>query len=72
MALKAVGGTAHGGLFLDCDERDLFLDKECATYDWGPNAQTGVAFPPKRTRRGPPRDDRQDLPILQDVGRHVW
>ena len=39
VALKAVGGTAHGGLFLDCDERDLFLDKECATYDWGPNAQ---------------------------------
>ena len=39
MALKAVGGTAHGGLFLDCDERDVFLDEECATYDWGPNAQ---------------------------------
>ena len=39
VALKAVGGTAHGGLFLDCEERDTFLDKECATYDWGPNAQ---------------------------------
>ena len=52
VALKAVGGTAHGGLFLDCEERDLFLDKECATYDWGPNAQ-GVAFPLKRTRRRP-------------------
>ena len=42
--------------------RDLRLGAECAT---------GVAFPPKRTRRGPPRDDRQDLPIFQNVGRHV-
>lgn len=39
VALKAVGGTAHGGLFLDCTERDTFLDKECASYNWGPNAQ---------------------------------
>ena len=39
VALKAVGGTAHGGLFLDTAERDAFLKKECRGRDWGPNGQ---------------------------------
>lgn len=38
-ALKAVGGTARGGLFLDTDQRDAFLHNVCLKRDWGPNGQ---------------------------------
>ena len=38
VALKSVGGTAHGGLFLDCAERDSVLES-WKQRDWGPNGQ---------------------------------
>jgi len=38
-ALKAVGGTARGGLFLSTTERNSFLMKECLGRNWGPNGQ---------------------------------
>lgn len=34
-----MGGTAKGGLFLSCVDRDGFLRKECDGRDWGPNGQ---------------------------------
>ena len=39
VALKAVVGTARGGIFCDVAERDRFLRKVCDSRDWGPNGQ---------------------------------
>lgn len=42
IALKALGGTAHGGLFCNAFERQKFLHNVCTARDWGPNGQRRI------------------------------
>lgn len=39
VALKAVCGTAHGGLYCNISDRGKVLKDVCEAFDWGPNGQ---------------------------------